>query len=696
MPTITMQDGAKITLPDGATDEQIQEAAEDYAASLNAAPHGEAAQLTPDQLDQKLPINKPTNMGNMPNGAPLPYGMDQKLITAQNQANAQENKRNQDIRNNPSMLDKIAQADNQGWIEGILRGAGNTLNEFGQGAEDLVDKYLPEGVSDILNYRPFGGENGLTADQRIARRQKEMEASNEDQLVRTIANPVATTVGSMLPYFGTGRAAELGIDALTKTVSPITRQLVQKSLTGVGRAEGIGDGVVNSIGSAANSAARRMDSVPKIPNDFQRRLAYGAKAPAIGAAEGSVNYNQTAGEGALYSLAGTGMAAFGPLRMLDSVENVRDPYTRQLVNEMHDKGFSLTPGVRTGNRQMQTEEAGIKNSDVLGDLYHQTVTRKNQRKMTEMAGDAIGMDMRGRDNFSPQELQSHLDNLSAQYKNLEANTIGVIGSAQAKKMGDAMKELQPTSSRNTSKADKARYDQIKSVVQQIRAETNPISNPGQQTVYGFDGSKYQQLRQRIQDEASQAFMKGDSRLGNQLKRVQEALDESLQTGMGKKTAAEWKDLNERYAMTNLLARKGLTETGAVDPTKITSTVMRDDEALRTLTDKGGRIKNFQKIAKYNDILSNVEGGSLTGLGKADMTANRDLGKLPFRYKLPFYARAMGNYRLGNLPIIKPHRGLGPTASLQTGRAFAQTEPADKAYEGAKMGVEELLKMIRGE
>ena len=687
MAQIVEVNGEPVEFPDDMTDDQIAAVIQGQTATQVAA-----SPLGQEQLDTMLPVNKPTNMGNMPNGAPLPYGMDPAMIAQANKDNAQSNQRNQGIRSNPSMLDKIAQADKQGWIEGILKGAGNTLNEFGQGAEDLVDKYLPESVSNVLNYRPFGGENGLTADQRIARRQNEMEASNEDQLVRTIANPVATTVGSMLPYFVTGRAAELGIDAITKTVSPITRQLVQKSLTTVGRGEGSANRIVDAIGDTANTLAARMDKVPDIPSDFKKRLAYMAKAPAIGAAEGSVNYNQTAGEGALMSTAGVGAGAIGPLRMLDRVENVRDPYTRRLVKEMDREGFSLTPGVRTGNRQMQTEEAGMKNSDVLGDYYHQSVTRPNQRKMTELAGDAIGLDMRGRDNFAPEQLQAHLDDLSAQYKNLEANTTGVIGSAQAKKMGDAMKELQPTSSKNTSAADMARYEQIKSVVQQIRAETNPLSRPGAQTVYTFDGAKYQQLRQRIQDEANQAFVKGDSRLGNQLKKVQEALDESLQTGMGKKTAAEWKDLNERYAMTNLLARKGLTETGAVDPTKITSAVMRDDEALRTLTDKGGRIKNFQKIAKYNDILNNVEGGSLTGLGTADYAASRELGKMPFRYKLPLYARSAGAYRLSRMPTY----GLGPLASLQTGRAFAQTEPADKAYEGAKMGVEELLKMIRGE
>ena len=182
----------------------------------------------------RSPVNKPTNMGNMPNGAPLPYGMDQAMIAQANNDNAQSNQRNQGIRNNPSMLDKIAQADKQGWIEGILRGADNTINEFSTGIEDLADKHLPSAISDVLAYRPFG-ENGLTPEQRIARRKAEMEANNEDQVARTLANPAATTTGSMLPYFGTGRIAELGIDAVANTVSPITKQLVQKSIGTVGR-----------------------------------------------------------------------------------------------------------------------------------------------------------------------------------------------------------------------------------------------------------------------------------------------------------------------------------------------------------------------------------------------------------------------------------------------------------------------------
>lgn len=697
MPTITMQDGAKITLPDGATDEQIQEAAEDYAASLNAALEWAASSLSPEQLDRIAPIQQAQPATNPYTGQSLGVQpIQQKSVYANNEkSNA--------IRSNPSLMDKIAQADKQGWLEGILKGAGNTLNEFGQGAEQLVDQYLPESVSNVLNYRPFGGENGLTPEQRIERRQKEMEASNEDQLVRTIANPVSTTVGSMLPYFGTGRAAELGIDAVANAVSPITKQLVQKSIGTVGRLEGSAGGSIGELGRKANLELSRMKEKPYFTNDFRERFKYGMKMPVIGAAEGSLNYNQTAGEGALYSTLGILPGTVGPLRMFNRVENVSDANRRAIIDEMHGKGFALTPGVRTANRQMQTEEAGMKNSDSLGDFYHQNIARVNQRKVTEMAGDAMGLNGKNRDTWSQAELSAHLDDLSKQYKNLEANTTGKLTPVHMKATDDLLDDLKPMNGptgprRNTSAEAKAVYNRVKSFADEIRSEST--AGPGVSGIQNrtFTGSQYQKWRSKIQNATTEAYQSGNRELGDALSKLRKNLDSALESGMNKKTAAEWKDLNERYAMTNLVMNKGMNSPGKVDADMIENAMMAEGEAIRTLTGKGGRIKNLQDIARYNYILKDVEGGSLTGLGTADYAADRSLGKLPFAYHLKPYARAVASYRLGQTPwfIPKPHHGLGTTAALRMGRAFAQTDPADKAYDGAKMGVEELLKMIRGE
>ena len=181
-------------------------------------------------------------------------------------------------------------------------------------------------------------------------------------------------------------------------------------------------------------------------------------------------------------------------------------------------------------------------------------------------------------------------------------------------------------------------------------------------------------------------------MGDGLKKIQAALDDSLQAGMDKATAANWKDLNERYAMTNLVMKHGMTPNGMIDPQRISHKVMQGDEAIRTLTGRGGRIKKLQDVARYNDILNNVEGGSLTGLGSADYGADRALVKAPWKYRLPLAPRARVAYRLSQAPTW----GLGPTAGAQVGRAFSQTEPADKAYEAAKMSVEGLIKKLMGD
>lgn len=674
MAQIIEVNGEQVEFPDDMSDDQIANVIKQQAAPSQQGVG--APQLTPDQIDQKLPVNRPTDMGLMPNGAPLPYGVDPAMIQAQNQTNAQNNEQNAQRRADPSFMSKVAQASDDGSLANMGKSFLNTINQFATGGEDLIDKYLPEAISKPLNYR-FGGQlpYDSTSEERMAARKAEMEGNAQDEAARAIATPVSSTVGAMAPYLATGGAANRALDALAGVASPITRQLVEKGLTKLSPIEGA-----------------RFSNLPRIPSEFGQRAGFMAKAPLIGAAEGGLNYDQTAGQGALMSAAGSTLGLFGPLTKLSRVENVRDANSKAIVREMHQEGFALTPGVRTGNRAMQTEEAGIKNSDQLGDYYHQTVTRPNQRKITEMAGDAIGLNGKGRDTFSADELSKHMDDLSAQYKGLEASTNGVIGATQAKKMGDAMKELQPTTGRNTSAADRARYEQVRSVVQQIRAETNPITRAGAPTVYGFDGAKYQQLRQRVSDEARQAFQSGDSRLGNQMNRIKEALDESLQNGMSRANAGQWKDLNERYAMTNLLMKNGMTPTGAIDPMGITSAVMKGDEAIRTLTGKGGRIQKLQKIAKYNDVLNDVEGGSLTGLGKADMSADRSMTKLPFRYKLPLYARATGAYRLSRVPTY----GLGPTAGMQVGRAIGMTDPTEKVGRAAKMTVDDLRDWLKGD
>ncbi len=708
MPT-AIANGKTFDFPDGTTPDQMSEAIDDYFSgqtiaqaapaqqaaqlqapapqpaapaipSMPAAPQGAPAapQLSTQQINQMLPIRAT----GMPAGMTLPPGVDPNIIAQGDAAIQNQNQQNQAMRNNPSFMSQIAQAKNEGMLPNFLKSMNATLNQFGTGAEDLIDKNLPNFIAQPLNYR-FGGNlpYNSTAQQREEQRAAEMGTENNLQSARDIGAPISSTLGAAAPYIMSGSALNKGIDAIASAASPITKALIEKGL-----------------GSVAPAAAERFSNIPNIASDFKNNAAFLAKAPVVGAIEGGLNYNQTPLQGALQSTIGSVAGLRGPLSMISKVENLRDsdPGTQDLIKSMYKQGFSLTPGVVTGNTAMQKEEAGIANSDILGNYYNQTITRPNQRIMTRLAGDAIGLDAKNQDALSPADLNGHLNDLRSQYTNLESNTTGVIGSAQAKQMADALDNLKPIPNvANTSAADAQRYNQVLSVVQQIRAETNPISKPGAQTVYGFDGAKYQQLRQRIQDEANQAFSNNDSRLGNSLNQVKQALDDSLQNGMDKATASQWKDLNEKYAMTNLLLKNGLTPTGAVDKPGITAAVMNGPEAIRTLTDQGGRIQKLQQIAKYNDVLNNVEGGDLTGLGKADYKADRSLLKLPLRYKIPLYARTTGAYRLGNIPLIKPQYGISPTAGMQLGQGVAMTDPVDNIKRAATMSMNDLRNWLSG-
>lgn len=672
MPTITLENGARITLPDGSTDEQIEDAVNDYMASQSTPA------MSQSQMDKTLPVNLPTDMGAMPDNRPLPYGVDPRMIEAQNKRNEEVNQRNASIRKDPSMVQKIASANNDGFFSNAGQSLMHTIDQFAKGTEDAIDKYLPNAISKPLNYA-YGGNlpYDTTAEERMANRKQYMEGQAQDQAARNIGAPVSSTIGAMAPYLATGAGISRGIDAVVGAASPITKELIASGLNRV-----------------SPQAASRFVNKPKIPSEFGKRAGFMAKAPVIGAVEGGLNYDQSAGEGALASTAGATLGLFGPLTKLSRVENVRDANGKAIIRQMDADGLSLTPGVRTGNRAMQTEEAGIRNSDVLGDYYHQTVTRPNQRKITEFAGDAIGLNGKGRDTFSADELKSHMDNLKSQYTALEMGTTGTLTQRHMREAGDVLTDLKPTTNRNTGPDDARRYQTVKSITDQIRSESTSVTGrPG--SARTISGAQYQQFRQRIQDEASQAFRNGDNRLGNALNKIKSSLDDSIENGMGRTNAKEWKDLNERYAMTNMLLKNGMTPTGAIDASGITSAVMKNDEAIRTLTGQGGRIKQLQKIAKYNDILNDVEGGSLTGLGKADMSADRSLVKAPFKYRLPLYARTTGAYRLGNLPVINPTIGFGPTAGVQVGRAIGMTEPLDKINRAAQGGVQDFREWLKG-
>lgn len=661
---IQLEDGRKLEVPDGASSEDIDATITEvmgsgpkYYASIAGTPATQQQPPTPEFKPDIKPLAIPST--------PLPVGMTQSAIDAANARTKANNSYEQSFVGDEERQRLKALEADRPLLSSMYEGLKHIGKEFAAGTA-AAPSFLPQTVQDILNYQPFG--DNLPIAERKKAIADDMAKHNAQYEITSGEHPLATGAGESLPFLLTGAAGERGLVRIGESLS----NPLKKASIGLNKA----------IGNTAE--ATRIANLPKrLPTEYEQSMNAILRGSATGAAEGAGQYDKTAAEGAGTAALGGFAGMFGPLKVLNKVRNERDAAGRKLIDEMHQEGFQITPGIRTGNKALQTGEAGMRNSDVYGQEFANAVDRPNQRVMTRMAGDAIGLDTRDRDLLSQKELSDHMDNLKSQYTALEQNTTGKLGMKGMRDAGEILEDLKPTANRNTSPLDKQRHAIVKSIYDQFKKE---VSSPqrgkgGRFEGYVFDGSQYQAIRQRIQDEAGQAYNNGDKRLGDSLSKMRNVLDESLTSGMSKASAEQWKDLNERYAMTKMLLKNGLTASGGVDPTKLTSAMMASDEAARTLTGKGGRIKQFQNIARYNDVLHgpSVEGGSLTGLGKAEPAVDRGFFSRAYRNAVKPIDLLGMSYRLNTnrTPFIgrrlSPAHGLSPTASIQLSRALNQTE-----------------------
>lgn len=683
---IQLEDGRKMEVPDGSTPDQIDATiAEVVTKSPARIGFDNGGGITLKGIPEKAPSGPNTaglgaTLGAVsefvPNTKPniqmpeqLPFGMPKSAI---DEANRRIDAKNQYEKSFIGDAERQALKKLEGerpFASSVVEGAKHVLKQF-QAGTALAPEFLPQSIQDILNYQPFG-EN-LPADERKRQVDEEMAKEKERYAITQGENPLSTMIGELAPYLVTGAAGERGL----VRVGEALQAPIKKASIGLNKA----------IGNTTE-ANRLINKPARLPTELEQSYNAIARGVATGAAEGSAQYNTTAGEGATTALMGGIAGMIGPLRVLNKTRNERDAAGKKLIDQMYEQGFQITPGIRTGNKALQTAEAGIRNSDIYAQEFANQIDRPNQRRITDMAGEAIGLNTKDRDLLSQQELADHMNSLRAGYTTLEQTTTGKYGLKQIREAGNVLKELQPTKNRNTSDLDKHRYSIAKSFINQLKAELGSPQRGanGRFMGYQFNGAQYQAVRQRLQDEISQAYNSGDKRLGEQLKKIQVVLDDSLTQGMSQSTAKQWKDMNERYAMTKMLMEGGMTPSGKVDATKLTSAVMNGTEASRTLTGQGGRINKFQDIARFNDVLhgSDVEGGSLTGLGRSAAPIDRGLFYRAYKGAMRPIDMFGLSYRLNTnrMPFIgsklSPAHGLSPTASIQLSRAINQTEtPAD--------------------
>lgn len=618
----------------------------------------------------------------------MPFGMTKEHVGIVNKQIKKQNEFQRSLQGNKQRQEAAKQEEQRSFWSGVGEGLKHMGKEFYTGTLQSPD-ILPEPIQKILDYRIGGGDNTQTRQEQKKEIDEYMKKEGGRYDITRQVNPLSTTIGEIIPFLATGAVGESALLKLGSKVKPLVKGARIGSRLAAGDVAG---------------ASRIANMADKIPSTTAQAFGATARGTATGAAEGAAQHDTSALEGAATALVGGVMGGSGLLKPLEKVRTERDVAGKKLIDQMSSDGIVVTPGVRTNNKTLQKQEAALRNSDLFAQDFYNTVDRRNERRMTDIAGEAIGLPAKNKDMFSQDELANHMANLQNEYKQLEVNTVGKFSQDSFNTINKMMKDAQPTKHRNASKAAQERYGVIRDTVAEMRTVLQPfMTKEGRFQVQRFDGSNYQAASQYLNDQISKAYRDGDKILGKNLKVVKRELDKSIESGMGKAKSKEWRDLNERYALTRMLIDDGMTPSGKVSPAGITKSVMSGNEALRTLTSKGNRIRRFQDIARYNDVLKDVEGGPMVGgLGMADHTAAPQRGMMTRAADLmpsPIqHLRLAYKTDTSGLPF-SPIHGLTRSQTTQAGRAFAQTEtPQDYVkigYKRAKNATDALLELLQG-
>lgn len=604
--------------------------------------------------------------------------------------------------------------DEMGFLDQALVSGGREVDKLLAGVGDIKDFGLnamdqgSEAVNNSLNVLPsamkaVGGgiEQLLTGetefadqfdpttsmDRSVARRGEQRGKDEAYKIFQEEVNPVAEIAGQMLPYMVTGHLAGPTARTGAAAIQSGAQRAGTEAVKGSGRLRSI----IQRQAAKGNQLAKEVDSdiiepiakklqrqgvKPKIADPYNKGTMNEIIASAgIGAGEGTVHYDDNPIQGAIGSMVGT-VAGKTPIhRVLERAPDANSKANREVLDWAKSKGFRVLPGMDVNSKKMQRFESALRSDDKFSDVMAQ-VDDANQEVITRIAGETAGIPPTAMKDITPEVLGKHMQDLSAQYQDLEAKSVGRLNRADIDRMSDHLQQF----SKLKSKAGKENYAVVKDYFDQFRNMSKMgRDRRGRMTKATFNGTDYQKLRSRIKSAADDAYGQENSQLSAALRDMVKSLDNGIERGIkdfgGEASAQQWKDLNERYAMSNLLMESGMTPTGGVDMNKLTSKLMGSD-AKRTLLEDGGAIKDLQKLVKLNYIQSKQAGSDLSGtmMGAHQQGAqseNQAFLRTPWSMRVPLLSRARAAAYRSGYPSKTGLLNLKPGQSSQLTRAAEQ-------------------------
>jgi hypothetical protein len=533
----------------------------------------------------------------------------------------------------PAALARYNEIRDMGPFKKSMIAGGHELNKLAAGTNELAYN-----LAGMIGIDPTGMQKKVN---NIADTQKA-----NDQIYKEFGENagIPGVVGSSLPYVVSnilagpvlGKAADsiLGKfvnipgEAIKEGKGLFTRG-VQTLSEQPGVAGSIGQGMKAEITAPWLRMAGAKAKQVSLPNPYRVGAAGRVLGgTSLGAAESGLHYDQSMGQGALSSLLPLlGMEGLRP-NLIKAPIYWQKP-EQDLVKWYEDQGAHISPGLATGSKGMQDFESGMRNTRYLRDtvgLYDAGNDIINNR----IVANAIGLKLPDGDkvvHLGPSVLKEHLSDLGRQYNELEKGTVARLLPQDHAELARHQATLLADSDPHINAIGKSvgsYVDRIQKIDQSNLPKRNPLTGRMEPKV--VDGGTFQSLRSDLKSDISDAYKNGNTRKAEALKPVLNIVDNSVERGLALSSAGkvttdgvpvgiqEWKDLNEKTALTHMVMDNGLNPTGTrVEPHRLLNQ-FKSNDVQRFYTESGGKnITQLHKLAKIN-AMDRDQSSSLAGLG----------------------------------------------------------------------------------
>ena len=393
-------------------------------------------------------------------------------------------------------------------------------------------------------------------------------------------------VGKMFPYLvtggveaGIGRAVisplatiEKGASALGKGVSKLASKIPDSAVSKIDPAL-VHD--VKTVGDMAKTGYKSLNELPVIKS--MRKEGSWTDEPYLapyketligtgvtGSIEGSIQEDSGPIEGAVTNVLANmlGKRWFSGIR---AMPNENSEVLNNLIDEGVARGYTLTPGVKLGNRFLQQNEAKMAGAAQQAQVMHRYKLR-NQEVTNREVWDWLGLPKAedGNHIFTPEILANQRGLLKGQYNDITSNSTGHFTSDGM----DQLKALQGYYAEKPGIFSKEIFDSISGHIDQFRMSRQTARGPdGKYRKGQFSGRQFQEWDDMLRSDVNAAFAAGKPEVAYALKDVRGVLKDALTDGMelfgSKAEADDWTKLDTQWYMFNTLEEVGLDARGNV-------------------------------------------------------------------------------------------------------------------------------------